>query len=464
MLNFAPLTLDVLPQIKRYLDGCNYRVSAYSFAYKTMWKFYYRAEYAVSCGCLIYKNSLFGKKTVFNYPVPLSGDADEIAALQEIDDYCVENYSLPVFIDVPQEKMSILTERYYFMNISEDRNFDEYLYKAEDIRTFSGKKYAGQRNHVNKFFSLYPNAEFRTLRSSDKKLIRDFFKKYDEEGNSEGRKIESKLAKKILLTFPLKEFRSGCFLVDGKIVSLTFGVKMGDTLFIHIEKGLKEYEGVYSATANAFAKANPDAEYINREDDSGERGLRISKTQYHPLAMIRKKRVEIKNEWEKVSAFPSLKTERLTLTGIEKKDSADYYAICTDDERNVYWGYDYKKDLRGELYKDYFFDVQKHDLKQKVCFSFAVRLDGKMIGEGVLYRFTGTGQAEAGIRIAAPYAGMGYGKEAFYAMTDWALYGLGLNKVVSKCYRQNAASYKMLSSGMTRIGEDETFFYFERRV
>ena len=463
MLEFKPLSLSSYPLIKRFLDVCPYRISAYSFTYKTMWKNYYHAEYAVARGCLIYKNIIFGR-TVFNYPVPLGDEADEKGALQEIENYCVERYCMPYFIDVPQEKIKLLTEKYYFLQLGDDRNFDEYLYSAEDFRTFSGKKYAGQRNHINKFTSLYPTAEFRSFTKKDKPLIKEFFDRYDKEGNSEGRKMESRFAKRLLLSLPLEDFLTGCYVIDGKIASLTFGTKMGDTLFIHIEKALREYEGIYPATANAFAKANPDAGHINREDDSGTKGLRISKTQYHPLMMVRKARVEIKNEWEKVRAFPEIKTERLTLTKIEKSDAADYYNICTDDDRNKYWGYDYKKDLRGDLYPEYFFDVQKHDLKQKICFSFAVRLDGKMIGEGVLYRFTGTGQAEAGIRIAAPFAGRGYGKEAFYAMTDWALYGLGLSKVVSKCYRENTASYKMLSSGMVQTGMDETFVYFERKV
>ncbi len=463
MLEFKPLSLSSYPLIKRFLDVCPYRISAYSFTYKTMWKNYYHAEYAVARGCLIYKNTIFGR-TVFNYPVPLGDEADEKGVLQEIENYCVERYCMPYFIDVPQEKIKLLTEKYYFLQLGDDRNFDEYLYSAEDFRTFSGKKYAGQRNHVNKFTSLYPTAEFRSLTKKDRPLIKEFFDRYDEEGNSEGRKMESRFAKRLLLSLPLEDFLTGCYVIDGKIASLTFGTKMGDTLFIHIEKALREYEGIYPATANAFAKANLDAGFINREDDSGAKGLRISKTQYHPLMMARKARVEVKNEWEKVRSFPEIKTARLTLTKIEKSDAADYYDICADDDRNKYWGYDYKKDLRGELYPEYFYDVQKHDLKQKICFSFAVRLDGKMIGEGVLYRFTGTGQAEAGIRIAAPFAGCGYGKEAFYAMIDWALYGLGLSKVVSKCYRENVASYKMLSSGMVQTGMDENFVYFERNV
>ena len=56
--------------------------------------------------------------------------------------------------------------------------------------------------------------------------------------------------------------------------------------------------------------------------------------------------------------------------------------------------------------------------------NFAVRLDGKLIGEAVLYHFDWRGGAELGCRIAPAYAGHGYGTEAFAAAAKWALYKL----------------------------------------
>ena len=71
---------------------------------------------------------------------------------------------------------------------------------------------------------------------------------------------------------------------------------------------------------------------------------------------------------------------------------------------------------------------------------------------------------ELGCRIDRAYAGHGYGTEAFTAAAEWALFGLTLAKVKAKCYKENTASYKMLSSCMRPAGEDETFFYFEKTV
>jgi len=96
--------------------------------------------------------------------------------------------------------------------------------------------------------------------------------------------------------------------------------------------------------------------------------------------------------------------------------------------------------------------------------NFAVRLDGKCIGEVVLYNLDWRGGAELGARIAPEYAGRGYGAEAFAAVAEWALYKLMLERVVAKCYKENAASYKMLSSCMRKTGEDDTFYHFEKLV
>ena len=74
------------------------------------------------------------------------------------------------------------------------------------------------------------------------------------------------------------------------------------------------------------------------------------------------------------------------------------------------------------------------------------------------------GGAELGCRIDKAYAGNGYGTEAFAAVAEWGLYKIHLSRVVAKCYKENQASYKMLSACMRKKGEDDTFFYFEKLV
>ena len=85
---------------------------------------------------------------------------------------------------------------------------------------------------------------------------------------------------------------SAVLTVGGKIAAISIGEVIGDTLIIHIEKALKKYDGIYPAMYQGFvklisSKVSKNLEYVNREDDSGDEGLRISKMQYTGLARQR---------------------------------------------------------------------------------------------------------------------------------------------------------------------------------
>ena len=154
----------------------------------------------------------------------------------------------------------------------------------------------------------------------------------------------------------------------------------------------------------------------------------------------------------------------MTLSAITEADIPAYNVLVLDGDRNRWWGYDDVGGLGAPVMERSFYDVAEHDFEKRLAVNFAVRLDGKLIGEAVLYNFDYRGGAELGCRIDKAYAGNGYGTEAFQAAAEWGLYQVNLSRVVAKCYRENEASYKMLSSCMRRSGEDDTFFYFEKLV
>ena len=192
--------------------------------------------------------------------------------------------------------------------------------------------------------------------------------------------------------------------------------------------------------------------------------MRTSKLQYLPCELGDKYSFSVGNELDALESVPSLHTARLTLDAFTEADKAAYNALCLDDKRNRWWGYDYRDDLRGELTEDYFLDVVRQDFAARRAVNFAVRRSDECIGEAVLYNCDWRGGMELGCRIAPQFAGNSYGTEAFAAVADWALYRLGLAKVTAKCYHENTASYRMLSSCMRKTGEDETFDYFEKTV
>ncbi|MEA4893843.1 MAG: GNAT family N-acetyltransferase [Oscillospiraceae bacterium] len=466
MLSFKPVTQADGGKLRGYYKNCDFRLCEYSVGTKLMWRPVLHPEWAESDGCLIVKNNVDGRN-LFDYPVA-GPDGDEEAALQTIESYCIDN-AIPLVISVvPDSKAAVLLSRYPYVKVSNIRTWRDYIYNAEDLQNFAGRKYSGQRNHIKRFRRSYPDAVFRPLTESDLPALEGFWKSFEAEFGKADYKAERELslAKKMLRMIKKPWFLSAGIFVGEKLIALSLAERCGSTLIIHIEKALYSYEGVYPTLVQAFAQYfGKGMRFINREDDAADRGLRISKLQYEPVKLAPKYYFEPLNELLcHVKEIPLLKTKRLTLSAITEEDIPEYNKLVLDTDRNRWWGYDDVSGLGKPVEKSSFFDVARQDFKNCSAINFAVRLDGKMIGEAVLYRFNYRGDAELGCRIAREYAGNGYGTEAFSAVADWALYRVHLNRVVAKCYRENEASFNMLSSCMRKSGEDETFFYFEKYV
>ena len=105
-------------------------------------------------------------------------------------------------------------------------------------------------------------------------------------------------------------FVSGGFTRGGEIISFCLSEICGETLIDHIEKALPDYEGIYPATVQEFAKTFAQGvKYINREDDAGSRGLRISKLQYQPLEILPKHTIHIRTALNRLKKVPVVKGE-----------------------------------------------------------------------------------------------------------------------------------------------------------
>ena len=126
-----------------------------------MWSLYLRPSFAEEAGCLIVRNRI-GGEWVFDFPVP-GPDGGVDAALTAIESYCTDTETPLVISVVPEEKAPELLLRWPRLRMNNERNWKDYLYRAEDMAAFAGRKYSGQRNHINKFRKEYPDAKFVPL-------------------------------------------------------------------------------------------------------------------------------------------------------------------------------------------------------------------------------------------------------------------------------------------------------------
>ena len=370
--------LDVIrPYIKRYGGIFNDLTLGTRF----MWGDEFGIEYAVVNDTLIMRET-FSEHSSFYYPL----GEDVATAVSEIERYCKETgkYAV-VFGCLSDVQTAELLERYAGAKVHYYRDWCDYVYPAEQFKTYAGKKLAGQRNHVNKFKRLYQGYKVRLIVKDDIPAVKEFLREYEKENEMSDWAAEEEPRVYELLDNMGKLDQFGIIVtVGGKIISLAIGEIVGDTLFEHVEKGLKSYEGVYPFTAQEFAKAfaTGGVTKINREEDCGDLGLRTSKMQYHPSEIRAKNYVTVRSSFFNIVPPVCFATERLTVTDILREDGKAYAKLYTDDKINEFYGYDYRQDLgNNQPNGDYFFKFMSDLKAKKEEYSLAVRLGDKMIGE-----------------------------------------------------------------------------------
>ena len=293
MLDFHPLQLEDLPKLRQFFDYSGSRICDTTPGTCFIWRDMYKTEWAVYDGSLYFKVYYPGLGDTFT--LPLGGGRNE--HYRQIADYCCRRKMPIAFYPVPKDELERIQE--FFPNsaaIPERDNFD-YLYRAEDLKYFRGKKLSGQRNHVNKFLKTYGNWTFRTITLEDIPVVKAFLDRYASRVDKAAASFHEDIAKthEVLDNYAIYDMLGGMLLVDGEVVGFSLGEIVGDTLFTHIEKADRTYEGCYQMLVAQFAQqfAHEGIHFINREDDAGDLGLRTSKLSYHPVALLEKYTVTV---------------------------------------------------------------------------------------------------------------------------------------------------------------------------
>lgn len=171
----------------------------------------------------------------------------------------------------------------------------DYIYNAADLRQFCGKSYHTQKNHVNAFLREHPDYRFEPLTAESEAALAAFFDAYTaaDDDDSASAKEEIAACRRILPLLGVLPLDTRLLTDGGRILGFTVMEKIGDTLMIHIEKGLPAVRGVYPMLVTLEANAYPDVRFVNREEDDGNEGLRRSKQSYHPVRLLQKYYAEI---------------------------------------------------------------------------------------------------------------------------------------------------------------------------
>lgn len=289
MLTFEPICADNIMKTAEFFKYKISRTSDYTIGAMYMWRDFYETHFCIYDNMIFYKVK-FLNRTSFTIPVG-SGSLDK--AMDALKAYCKEQ-DLPLwFCTVPIEAVPILVDQYEgTIPGTPNRDWADYLYNSVDLAEMAGRRYSGQRNHINKFKKLYPDYQYHRITMDNLHRIVDFLKDYQVRYGKDDALAKEELNRSLELLPYLDKFNlSGGFIeVDNQIIAISIGEVINDTLYCHIEKANREYQGSYQMIVKEFAKHNvtEDVKYINREEDVGDEGLRTSKLSYHPVDLLDK--------------------------------------------------------------------------------------------------------------------------------------------------------------------------------
>jgi len=168
----------------------------------------------------------------------------------------------------------------------------DYVYLTRDLIELDGPKYHTQRKEMKKATSelnlVYePMTREHQLQCLQLEEVWCDLKHCRLDKFSEA---EDAALKEAISNLDTLGFMGGVVLLDGKVQALTVGEKLNSTTaVVHFEKANPEIRGLYQVINQQFCeRALKDFEFVNREQDVGEPGLRRAKEGYHPHHFVEK--------------------------------------------------------------------------------------------------------------------------------------------------------------------------------
>lgn len=295
IIEFRKPVIEDKAMVTGYIKQKKTRSCEDTFGNLLLWARFYNVHIAEVEGMLV--SATLGEQLSFHYPY---GTGNAKKCIETLMDYAKEQGQEFCMHCVTPEDFEELESLFPGeFEIEYDRDIADYVYEAEKLCNLSGKKYHGKKNHVNKFKKIYENWEYVSMSSENVEEAFQLLLKWknlnlcmeDHEKNA-----ESCVASNFLRLFEELDVCGGLLRVDGQAVAFSIGEQVcDDTMVVHIEKALTEYEGAYSMINQQFVEHEcSHVVYVNREEDTGDEGLRKAKMSYKPVFMVEKGTVKRK--------------------------------------------------------------------------------------------------------------------------------------------------------------------------
>lgn len=294
MLNFQPIRLEDRPLFQQYLHQPGMYGCDNSFVTNYLWQEAYHVEYAIFQGALLTKGGHWETEKYFGMPLGVT-DANCRQVAEALLDYSGGQ----LIIDgLYENQIPVVQKLFPQAELEDNPDESDYIYLQSDLATFAGRRFHGQKNHLNAFYKAHPDAVYEAIDKSNSEECLNFALDWCQERSAKDVTIldEQVALRKAFSHFDELGLRGGAIRFDGKIQAMSIGDKyLDDIADIHFEKGNKAVRGLYVAMCQAFAShAWADVKYLNREEDMGLEGMRKAKQDLHPVLIWKRYNAVIK--------------------------------------------------------------------------------------------------------------------------------------------------------------------------
>lgn len=289
---FVPIGLEHKPEVDWVFAQIEPTISEFTFTNLFMWRYCYNISVSKMQGHILFLAQPPGKQPFF---YPPWGQGDTGLVVRHCLQFLVEKWGRGYIERVPQNYIRKYTNSLGALEIIPDPANDDYVYSSQELIFLKGRKYGGKRNTIRKFQRGW-TYEYRTI---DKDLIRlclELQCYWCIQRHCElypGLMEEERAIRLVFSSYEALGVTGGAIMIDGRVAAFSLGERLNrDTFVVHVEKADPSIPGLYAVINQQFAQNESSTyDYINREQDLGEEGLKKAKQSYRPAFMVSKFKV-----------------------------------------------------------------------------------------------------------------------------------------------------------------------------
>ena len=288
MLDFTDLRIEDREKLQPYLlaDGSIQSDRCFSSLY--IWSEHYKLKKCIKDGFLFLRAEN-GDELLYYMPL---GEGSILPAVKQIEADAKFNQR-PYSIVLITEDRKLEFDELEGYTVTEDRAEFDYIYDSSKMIDLPGKKLHSKRNFINRFLNEYQGKWVYedVCPQRHREDILAFMREWCENReDNDDYTYEYSAIIRALDNWKVLKMRGGLIKIDGKVIAFTMATNQGDNVMdILIEKADGNIIGAYQMINNAFASLHcREVKYINREEDLGIEGLRISKLSYKPAFLTKK--------------------------------------------------------------------------------------------------------------------------------------------------------------------------------